>query len=564
MKKSVPASIFLILCFLFLFSQAFSQQQVFKIKLNAKSEKDIVFFKEIGLDCSVLGVCVCEANILQWDKLRAIGYSYTVLGRRMDFDGGGPGDYFKEPHLDSISKSCEDDYHILDFDTAYSTIEISGAPPQAKVQKMDVRFDIVYPRPGELIVDLTDQDESHTYNLLYREAHGGEGVHYTETDIPEFNAQPVNSIWKLRVYDDIFPDTGYIDHWGVTIWFQFPSDVTITSLTASDLKPTLGEAIDVAVIVRNDGVTAARDFSTGLFLNESSPPVPGSPADLSWFIDSVEPGETRSHLFTGITNSMPEAWDIYGWVDFNDQVIETDEENNLFGPAKVVWRSPTDRPDLAVQALTASECYPVVGESISAKLVIENLGKGDASYFRLELLENSALVPAVPCTGERHLRRSLSAGQRDSCVFHGITSPTPAIWHMYGMVDSQGDILESNKANNAKGPLTIEWRRSRKSPDLIVHGFCIADNTPEVGDLVHILVGIKNQGLGEASDFFLSLFYDRSLLPSPPDLGDDYVHVPSLGPGEVCDLSFYIGNDTTEVWSMYVLADSWSANRRGE
>ncbi|MGB2804015.1 MAG: CARDB domain-containing protein [Candidatus Zixiibacteriota bacterium] len=560
MKKPAIIVGFVTLCFMFLFSQVFSQQQVFKIKLNAKSEKDILFFKEIGLDCSGPGVCVCEANILQSDQLRAAGRPYTVLERRIDVDRGGPGSYFKEPHLDSISKSCGDDYDVLDFDTTYSTIEIAGAPPQAKVQKMDVRFDIVYPRPGELIVDLTNQDESHTYNLLYREAHGEVGVHYTETDIPEFNAQPVNSSWKLRVYDDIFPDTGYIDRWGITIWFQYPSDVTITSLTASDSNPTLGEAIDVAVIVRNDGAASARYFCTGLFLRESSPPLPGTRADLSRVTDSLEPGETEVHLFTGITNSTPESWNIYGLVDFNDQVIETDEENNLFGPAKLVWRSPTDQPDLAIQALSVSECYPVVGESISAKLVIQNLGNGDASYFWTELFENSALLPTVPCAGDRRLRRWLSAGQRDSCIFEGITSLTPAIWHMYGLVDSHGEILESNEANNLKGPLKIEWQRSRKKPDMIVYGFCIANNTPEVGDSVHILVGIKNQGLGKSSDFFLSLFYNRSLPPSPPHLGDDYLYVPSLAPGEVYDGSFYIGNDTTEVWSMYVLADSWSAN----
>jgi hypothetical protein len=409
-------------------------------------------------------------------------------------------------------------------------------------------------------VDLTDQDESHTYNLLYRMAHGEERVHYSETDIPKFNAQPVNSIWKLRVYDDIFPDTGYIDRWGITIWFQYPSDVTIASLTPSDFNPTLGEAVDVAVIVRNDGVIAARDFSTGLFLNESLPPVPGTTPDLSWFSDSLEPGESKFHLFTGIRHSAPEIWNVYGLVDFADQVIETDEKNNLFGPTRVVWRSPTDQPDLTIQALSASEYYPMVGESISAKLVIENLGKGDADYFSVELLEDSDLVPTIPCAGGHRMVRRLSAGQRDSCVFRGITSLTPATWRMYGVVDSQGDILESNKANNAKGPLTIEWQGSRKKPDLIIHGFCTANNTPEVGDSVHILVGVKNQGLEEASDCFLSLFHNRSLPPTPPNLGDDYRYIPSLAPGEVRNVSFYLGNDTTEVWSMYVLADSWSAN----
>jgi hypothetical protein len=251
---------------------------------------------------------------------------------------------------------------------------------------------------------------------------------------------------------------------------------------------------------------------------------------------------------------------MYGLTDSWAQVPETNENNNVKGPVNVEWHAPTPQPDLVIQSLTPSDYYPMAGESISVTLVIENLGNDDAGIFWTDLFLNLTSPPTVPSSGDYYCLRSLMAGERDSCTFTGITSTSPDTWHMYGLTDSEGRISESNEDNNVRGPVDVYWQGSQEKPDLIVEDFCIGNNDPEVGDSVHVMVTIKNQGSVDVpGNFFSSLFYNRSSPPTPPDPGDVYVWSVPLAPGETSSYSFYIGNDEAEDWSMWFLVDSYAS-----
>jgi subtilisin-like proprotein convertase family protein len=258
-----------ILCSVVFFSQTFSQQDIFKIKLEVETEKDILLLKEIGLDCPEKGECIDEATIAQMNKLRAAHYSYTVLKQGIKIEEERIGTDMKVPSLDSIFGSNGNNYYIHDFDTTYSNINITGAPSQATVEGIDVHFDIIHSWVGDLIVDSTDQDVFYTYNLWDREGDGEGSIHCTETDISWFNGEPVNQTWRLRVYDDAIYDTGYVDYWSITIWYEKPSDLIVQSLTSSNYNPTVGEGIDVTMIIKNQGQNTAWGFWNDLFFNES-------------------------------------------------------------------------------------------------------------------------------------------------------------------------------------------------------------------------------------------------------------------------------------------------------
>jgi subtilisin-like proprotein convertase family protein len=541
---------FMLFCFAIPASQAFSQQDVFKIKLQIKTERESLLLREMGLDCPAAGECICEASLTQLNRLRESNLPYAPIKRGITFE---------RSTLTSVSGYNSTNYYIHDFDTTFSTINITTAPECALVEGIDISYDIIHSYVGDLIVDLLDEEEFWTYNLWWVEGDGDGAIHDTVDDISYFNGEDVNQTWKLRVCDVAALDTGYIDYWRITIWYQAPADLIVQTLTPSNYNPTAGQQINVTMTVKNQGDESASSFWTDLFFNEDYPPSPPTDGDLWWYAGPLEPGETETHVFTGITNSVAETWHMYGLADSYDYVVETNENNNVKGPVTVMWHEPPQQPDLVIQSLTASNYHPTVSEPISVKLVIKNVGSQDASYFYTDLFENLASPPTVPSVGDYYCQKSLAAGALDSCTFTGITCANVGTWHMYGLVDSDGDISEANESNNVIGPIDVYWQSTGQKPNLIVEDFCIGNVTPEIGESVHVMVTIRNEGTASANGFFSSLYYNRSSPPTPPDIGDDYFYYAILSPGESYSHSFYIGNDESESWSMYSLADSWGS-----
>ena len=129
MKKWIFILAFGIFCLVILFSQAFSQQDIFKIKLEVKTQKDLLLLKEIGMNCPDMGECICEANLSQLNRLRRSHYSYTAIKQ---------GIRIKAPSLDAISGSNGTNYYIHDYDTTYSFINITGAPECATMDWIEI------------------------------------------------------------------------------------------------------------------------------------------------------------------------------------------------------------------------------------------------------------------------------------------------------------------------------------------------------------------------------------------------------------------------------------------
>lgn len=89
------------------------------------------------------------------------------------------------------------------------------------VTTIDVSFDIIHPSPSDLEVDLTDQGYPYIqYSLWYHQGEGQTDIHQTETGITWFQGEPVNQFWMIWVWDTYDTDSGYIDYWKITIWYD--------------------------------------------------------------------------------------------------------------------------------------------------------------------------------------------------------------------------------------------------------------------------------------------------------------------------------------------------------
>jgi subtilisin-like proprotein convertase family protein len=180
-----------------------------------------------------------------------------------------------------------------------------------------------------------------------------------------------------------------------------------------------------------------------------------------------------------------------------------------------------DPPDLKVDSLTATNYSPNVGDYIDVTMVIKNQGNGPAyGWFYSGLFYDLSSPPDINTLEDEWWSTDvLDSGQTESNTFYSITSSEPGTWHMYGLADCDGEVVETNEANNHKGPITINW--IQPVPDLIVQSLTLDDSSLVITEHTNGVITIKNQGSGPVADcFYTDVFKNRPSAPSPPATGE--------------------------------------------
>ncbi len=127
-------------------------------------------------------------------------------------------------------------------------------------------------------------------------------------------------------------------------WANPPApDLVVQSMTVTvggvaTTSPTMGQTIDVAVVVKNQGTaTASGPFYVDWYQNRTAAPSPGVRGDQNQTISSLGAGATQTlHYYA--TGTRAETWNMYAYADPTNLVLEgTNEGNNVLGPVQVVW-----------------------------------------------------------------------------------------------------------------------------------------------------------------------------------------------------------------------------------
>lgn len=201
-------------------------QKIFRLKIKIKSEQEQKIVERIGLACEGKTECICNATLSQLEELKSAGIEFVVEKEGIKIKKG------------SAYGQNENNYWIPQGSWTYSPITITSAPAGATVTSIDVYYEVIHTYIGDLIIDLTDQDLGHEWNLWYYEGGSGDNIEEAEWDITEFNGELVNQTWKLWGYDCCSGDDGYIDYWSIQIWYEDPPDLIVQSLTTTDYMPT--------------------------------------------------------------------------------------------------------------------------------------------------------------------------------------------------------------------------------------------------------------------------------------------------------------------------------------
>ncbi|MGB8657982.1 MAG: CARDB domain-containing protein [Candidatus Zixiibacteriota bacterium] len=116
-------------------------------------------------------------------------------------------------------------------------------------------------------------------------------------------------------------------------------DLIVEDVCVGNDQPEVGDSVNVMVVIKNQGAATASNFFTDLYYNRTSPPVPLDEGDDYFSTTSLAPGATKAYPFY-IGSEAAASWSMYVQVDSWNQVHESNENNNVWGPEYVTWSWP--------------------------------------------------------------------------------------------------------------------------------------------------------------------------------------------------------------------------------
>jgi hypothetical protein len=122
-------------------------------------------------------------------------------------------------------------------------------------------------------------------------------------------------------------------------------DLQTMSITPSTSAPIVGQTITVTVGVLNAGDATASNVRVDFWTNLTSSPSVGSTSTLTSTAASVPAGGYAHISFEGLTVSADTTWRMYAVVDTLDAHVESNENNNVFGPETLHWDYDLYEPD---------------------------------------------------------------------------------------------------------------------------------------------------------------------------------------------------------------------------
>jgi len=118
-----------------------------------------------------------------------------------------------------------------------------------------------------------------------------------------------------------------------------PPDLVVTSVVPSNTNPLVGSFIDAQVTVRNQGSgPASGAFSTYFYQNLGSPPSlnqAGFNGSNTTF--TLLPGASQTFTVFNLTSNQAGTWNMYAYVDAQNNLTEAIENNNVSSAATVIW-----------------------------------------------------------------------------------------------------------------------------------------------------------------------------------------------------------------------------------
>ena len=216
-------------------------------------------------------------------------------------------------------------------------------------------------------------------------------------------------------------------------------------------------------------------------------------------------------------------------------------------------------PDVPVSVVKSAQADLVVkkmsavasSSDITVTVTIENKGQKGASEFWVDVFLDPSGTPTVGQLGDDFdLLSYVGPGKTIQANF--VLPASPGQHTVAVLADSNDDVKESNENNNT---FTGQVDAGAGGPNLSITLFdYVADDTD-----IYYVVDVYNSGTETVDEFYIDLFVDPWETPVAGDVGDGYVLVESLAPGETTYADFLVEYDLCyPCWShLYVDSDQF-------
>ena len=232
-----------------------------------------------------------------------------------------------------------------------------------------------------------------------------------------------------------------------------PSDLVVTSITASPSPVAVGQDVTLTATVSNVGADAVGAFQIDLYKDlGGTPPTVGTPSDKTCPVSGLAAGASTT---CDVTVTYSEVATKIAWakVDTTNTVKETNENNNTGHVGVAVMQ-----PDLIVTGLTVDPSGTlVIDQPVSFSITVTNASGVDAiNPFRIDLYKNQPTAPGPTQNGGAHctVNGGLAAHASYTCT-KTMTYSGAGSRNVWAQVDTGQSVDESKEDNNLAGPTTV-------------------------------------------------------------------------------------------------------------
>ncbi len=299
------------------------------------------------------------------------------------------------------------------------------------------------------------------------------------------------------------------------------ADLTIKSLDVS-VWGTYVATVRYRFNICNNGAVASTATSVHVYYNRKSAPTKGQKGNKSTTVPAIKAGNCviRDITRTWVQKGTYISW---GYVDPDNKVAESNENNNVTGPKTVSVNTTTPGADLKI---TGFSYQNYAYNTVMYVIKVCNVGKGNAANSQLTLYYNLKSAPKQGQNGNRTITvPGLQAGQCSTRYAPRPNTPS-GTYYSYAYIDPKNSIKETNENNNVAGPIKVVVSSNNK-PDLHVKSFKAAVS----GKNVKYTLQVCNKGKAAATPFRTDIYYNRSSAPKAGQGGNTFVITATLGAG---------------------------------
>jgi len=253
-------------------------------------------------------------------------------------------------------------------------------------------------------------------------------------------------------------------------------NLIVSSLTHAPINPYTTDLITITAIVKNIGGTSATTSTLEIDVNGNA---------ANYEIPPLDPSDTFQ-VERYINLSVAGAYPVIATADLDDDVAESNELDNTAQDEIVVTEPP--KPDLVVDSISHAPEFPIIGDTVTLKAIVKNIGEAAATTSTLELVVEGEAGPST-------FTIPILAPDETFQVELPVVKSVAGTYQVTGTADLYDDNDESNEDNNVT---VYEFTVREPGPDLIVDSLTHTPVNPTTLDSVTVIAVVKNVGDGAA------------------------------------------------------------------